>query len=602
MRSARWATEPVFVFSALVLGAALPLQWFTSSRWYPHKSTLFEFAVSGGWQANHMSELLLAAPFVMVLLFYAINMLTRRLVRVALSDAVTSQYVKYDKCLYAVFLLPLSGLFGLYIENSVLFVLFLLANAALLVRIGGRTPLAIPAFLTENGRLLALFFCSGFAALIYQIVWQRALFQAFGVNIESVTIIVSIFMSGLGVGSLAGGILSRKYPAHLPHLFVLCETVIGVFGIASLDLIALVTRATLHSSLATVSVATYGLLFVPTLFMGATLPILTTYLYKMYRNVGASISLLYFINTLGSAIACFATAFLLFVYVGLRTSCYVAAAINLLVAFLAYAYVRQGDRDAASSGPGLSHPPAPSARQSRLRYLLMLFVSLTVGFVSLSQEILWVRLASFATGGRATVFPLVLGCFLIGIALGSLHAKRLCERHHEAVLNIVSMFIVVSALSYYLLIPLVSRLIGLIGYAGLPLLFFGIMGIAFLTGAVFPMLSHYAITSGAHVGFSMSWVYCLNIVGATAGSLLTGFFLLEWFTIGTNVLLISIFYSSAGAVLWLFSRRHFPYRRSLLLRCTPSDVAGCRQAVIACDGSVGRSVPSAPYVWNIGMG
>ena len=39
-----------------------------------------------------------------------------------------------------------------------------------------------------------------------------------------------------------------------------------------------------------------------------------------------------------------------------------------------------------------------------------------------------------------------------------------------------------------------------------------------------------------------------------------------------------------------------------LLRCTPSDVAGCRQAVIACDGSVGRSVPSAPYVWNIGMG
>ena len=43
-------------------------------------------------------------------------------------------------------------------------------------------------------------------------------------------------------------------------------------------------------------------------------------------------------------------------------------------------------------------------------------------------------------------------------------------------------------------------------------------------------------------------------------------------------------------------------KRVLLLRCTPSDVAGCRQAVIACDGSVGRSVPSAPYVWNIGMG
>src|SRR5262249_6293057 len=56
--------------------------------------------------------------------------------------------------------------------------------------------------------LYGLFFLSGFAALIYQIVWQRVLFAAFGVNIESVTITVSLFMFGLGVGSLVGGVLS----------------------------------------------------------------------------------------------------------------------------------------------------------------------------------------------------------------------------------------------------------------------------------------------------------------------------------------------------------------------------------------------------------
>src|SRR3984893_11286151 len=53
-----------------------------------------------------------------------------------------------------------------------------------------------------------LFFISGFPALIYQIVWQRSLFAIYGVNIESVTMIVTVFMLGLGLGSLAGGRLS----------------------------------------------------------------------------------------------------------------------------------------------------------------------------------------------------------------------------------------------------------------------------------------------------------------------------------------------------------------------------------------------------------
>ena len=57
--------------------------------------------------------------------------------------------------------------------------------------------------------LCVLFFFSGFPALIYQLTWQRALFRIFGVNIESVTVVVTAFMLGLGIGSLAGGWLSK---------------------------------------------------------------------------------------------------------------------------------------------------------------------------------------------------------------------------------------------------------------------------------------------------------------------------------------------------------------------------------------------------------
>src|SRR5712692_4730507 len=60
-----------------------------------------------------------------------------------------------------------------------------------------------------------LFFLSGFPALLYQIVWQRALFTIYGVNVESVTVVVSAFMLGLGLGSLAGGSLSKRPAVRL---------------------------------------------------------------------------------------------------------------------------------------------------------------------------------------------------------------------------------------------------------------------------------------------------------------------------------------------------------------------------------------------------
>src|SRR6204780_5735914 len=71
-----------------------------------------------------------------------------------------------------------------------------------------------------------LFFLSGFPALLYQIVWQRALFTIYGVNIESITIIVTVFMLGLGLGSLAGGSLSKR--ANIPLLAVFAAIELGI--------------------------------------------------------------------------------------------------------------------------------------------------------------------------------------------------------------------------------------------------------------------------------------------------------------------------------------------------------------------------------------
>ena len=51
--------------------------------------------------------------------------------------------------------------------------------------------------------LYLVFLVSGFAALLYQVVWQRALYAIYGINIESVTMVVTAFMLGLGLTYLA---------------------------------------------------------------------------------------------------------------------------------------------------------------------------------------------------------------------------------------------------------------------------------------------------------------------------------------------------------------------------------------------------------------
>ena len=180
--------------------------------------------------------------------------------------------------------------------------------------------------------LLSIFFVSGFSALVYQVVWQRSLFALFGINTESVTLIVTVFMLGLGLGSLAGGAASRAVKRHPILLFAVAEAGIGLFGLGSLTLFSEVGRLTLTWPTPAIATVVFSLLLVPTLLMGATLPLLTVHLVGRWANVGRSVATLYALNTLGSAVAAGLAAFVLLGALGQAGSVRVAAAGNLLVA------------------------------------------------------------------------------------------------------------------------------------------------------------------------------------------------------------------------------------------------------------------------------
>ena len=182
----------------------------------------------------------------------------------------------------------------------------------------------------------AVFFLSGIAALIYQIAWQRMLFTAFGVDLESVTIIISVFMAGLGVGAYYGGRIADRFPNHIIQFFALTEIGIGTFGIASPFLIEFVKEVFLHSNVLTVARANFVLLLFPTFLMGSTLPLLTQHLNKYVNNVGNNIGWLYFTNTLGAATACILTGLVLFNYLTLTQVIYLAGVINYIVAIVVF--------------------------------------------------------------------------------------------------------------------------------------------------------------------------------------------------------------------------------------------------------------------------
>src|SRR6266436_6415527 len=97
-----------------------------------------------------------------------------------------------------------------------------------------------------------LFLCSGMPALIYQVVWQRVLFAIYGVNSQSVAVVVTAFMLGLGIGSLLGGYVSKRFPARGILIFGVAELGVAVFGLCSLRIFHWVAGFTAGASLGSV--------------------------------------------------------------------------------------------------------------------------------------------------------------------------------------------------------------------------------------------------------------------------------------------------------------------------------------------------------------
>ena len=393
---------------------------------------------------------------------------------------------------------------------------------------------------------MGLFFVSGFPALLYQVVWQRALFAIYGINIESVTIIVSVFMLGLGLGSMAGGWISKQPRVPLLMVFGLVELGIGIFGIFSLKLFHYMAQFTDGGSSLGTGASTVALLLVPTTLMGSTLPILTEHLVRLSRNVGSSVGGLYAVNTLGSAAACFAAAVFLMARFGESGSVALAASINAIVGLtvLSLHFAFQ---------PGSQFQIAEMAACARggpaLSFKIALPVAGLTGAVSLGYEILWYRAFSMAFSGRAPAFSLLLGYYLAGIAFGAMVCRSLCRRVSDGALQSqvrkISLFVIGANLMGYLVLPAMGFLARYHVALCLPL----VSVATALLGATFPLMTHASVKPDAQAGRGLSWLYFSNIVGSTLGSFVVGYVLMDVWTIRRIAVAIALTGAALGAAM-----------------------------------------------------
>lgn len=459
---------------------------------------------------------------------------------------------------------------------------------------------------TAQRRLVAFFFfASGFAALIYQVVWSRAAALVIGNTTAAAGTVVAVFMAGLALGShLAGRFAARRASSGRLHdlvrLYGLLELAIGLFG----ALVPLLFRAlepafaalypfpALFAAARVILVAL--VLLPPTLLMGATLPLLVQH-FAAGRDPAHAAGLLYAVNSLGAAVGAFAAGFLLIPAAGLVGAALAAVAVNLAVGAAAFLVGRP------SAPPAPPAPPAPIPRAGKIAIAAYALS----GFAALTYEIAWTRSITLAIGSTVHAFTLILAGFIGGLAFGSWYGGRRARRIADplAAIAVVQVLIAIWATALvWLLERLPMAMVGLVAaYAGrfallqaaqFAVILLCVLAPCALMGALLPIVMSAVAPKACDAGRGAGRVVAWNTLLCIAGSLAASFLLLP--RLGVDwTMRVAIFVNLAAAILAGRAARLDAIRAGLL-------AGAC--VLLACAAIVRpawdlRIAASGPYVY-----
>jgi spermidine synthase len=419
-----------------------------------------------------------------------------------------------------------------------------------------------------------LFFLSGLSGLIYQVVWVRVFGNVFGNTIYSASIVIGVFMLGLGVGSyVVGAWADRRYAQHpdsLLRAYGVVEMAIAAMGLAiALTLPHLGAISAFVSSYVRDASGWYVLspgsylaraaiaivLLTPiTLLMGGTLTLLIRHLVRSDLAIGGwRIAELYGINTLGAATGAMLTDFVLVPAWGLWSTQLLAVGFNVLAGLGAWYLARRSPvpvrltpdttiakkkraavrRVRFQPDPGPEQSVANAAGRAVALTSLALMLS---GLAALGMEILWFRHFTILLGGFRAVFSLLLTLILLGIGFGSLvggAVHRRMGRPAEWLMLAQGLFVASTLYGFAAADVEPINTAAVAGIGALAELWFNARPMlaevalpALLMGFAFPLGNAVIQRAEMTVGRRAGMLYLANTAGAVAGSLAAGFLLL----------------------------------------------------------------------------
>src|SRR4051794_3640455 len=363
----------------------------------------------------------------------------------------------------------------------------------------------------------------------------------FGVTTPMVSIVLSVFMTGLGLGSWLGGRLIKRYehssPAVPLRLYGTLELIIGCSGFIAPALIIFGYHLLRDAgrSLAWGSSVYYLLsgtwiliaLLPWTTCMGATFPFAMAAIRKLHPDASEhSFSYLYLANVLGAILGTLIPAFVLIELFGFRGTLYIASAMNASLAVGVFALSSSARAKSAGtiSAAQLSQPRAESSREPGA--LLLLF---TTGLCSMAMEVVWVREYTVYLGNVVYAFATILALYLAATFLGSYMYRRRVRLQETSTfglpwlpLGLVALLPllfadprlpipeVIDSTAQSLALGAIRAVLGIAGFSGL---------VGFLT----PMLVDR--WSGGNPELAGK-AYGVNVVGSVLGPLLAGFWIL----------------------------------------------------------------------------
>jgi spermidine synthase len=286
--------------------------------------------------------------------------------------------------------------------------------------------------------LFFLFFVSGFCGLLYQVIWTRIAFAAFGIITPVLSVVLSVFMLGLALGSAAGGkwipALTRKTGLSAAYFYALAEFLIGVGAFAVPKLFDLGEGVLLSAG----EMNSFGYLSLSALvlafsilpwcfFMGTTFPFMMAYIRERDAQNAQSFSFLYVANVLGAMSGTILTALVFIEMFGFHDTLRFAAGGNFLIALISlWLGVRQGRK----AGSGKTSPSAgdeikPPARR---RVPFIRWILFSTGFCAMAMEVVWTRAFTPVLKTQVYSFALIVFTYLGATFVGSWfyrhHLKR----------------------------------------------------------------------------------------------------------------------------------------------------------------------------------